>query len=556
VVGMPLPRLSRPRLPSIPQIGAVGPAAVDLRPPAVRMKAGPLPPGPRSGAAPSGHHTEWRCCYFRVALPTNRMGWHVVKIIEPSWIVTTPDYSGDASSVRPPWRRTDLVVIPLVLLIELFVFSTVVRDGTLSAVGRWGIIGYAAVGVLLLVIRYRAPIPVFAALWVHAMVAYLFIPGFYPVLTLLIALAAVAELCSIAVSLVALGSAMIPSALAIGNAVREASPAGAAAAAIATFFYSLLNGLAWGIGRWAGANRRHVRALHAEHRALAAEQQRQAEHAISEERLRIARELHDIVAHSVTIMVLHAAGAQRVLMSDPVRAGEALSTIEESGKQAMGELRRLLSVLRDSDAQPGPPALPLQGLAHLDVVVGSVRSSGVIVEVEVHGEPQPLDPSIDLAAFRLVQEGLTNVTKHVGAGARAVVSIDWGQDKVTIAVEDDGVGRAYRASALSTGNGLAGLAERITIAGGNYAAGPTDTGGFRVAARLPVSAIHVVPSRHETTRPEREPRRPGRPTPAHEGIPAQQHSAESEGPPSEIADSGIPSDDAGRTSGSVAGSEP
>ncbi len=426
----------------------------------------------------------------------------MVKIIERARSVTTPDRSDDAASGRPQWRRTDLVVIPIVLIIELLVFSTVVRGGTLPALGRWGIIGYALVGVLLLIIRYRAPVPVFAALWVHAMIAYLFIPGFYPVLTLLVALAAVAELCSIPVSLGALGAAMIPSALAIGNAVREASPAGAAAVAIAsTVFYSLLNGLAWGIGRWAGANRRHVRALQAEHRALAAEQQRQAEHAISEERLRIARELHDIVAHSVTIMVLHAAGAQRVLTSDPVRAGEALSTIEESGKQAMGELRRLLGVLRESGTQPGSPAPALQGLAHLDVVVGSVRSSGVIVEVEVHGDPQPLDPSTDLAAFRLVQEGLTNVTKHVGAGARAVVSIDWDPDnltdgetgKVTVAVEDDGPATADRPVGLSTGNGLAGLAERITIAGGDYAAGPTESGGFRVAARLPVSAVHGSP---------------------------------------------------------------
>lgn len=486
----------------------------------------------------------------------------MVKTIEPSGPVATPDDSADASAARPGRPRTDVVVIPLVLVIELFVFSTVVRDGALSAVGRWGIIGYVAVGVLLLIIRDRAPVPVFAALWVHSMVAYLFIPGFYPVLTLLIALAAVAELCSIAVSLVALGSAMIPSALAIGHAVREASPAGAAAFAIATFFYSLLNGLAWGIGRWAGANRRHVSALRVEHRALVAEQQRQAEHAISEERLRIARELHDIVAHSVTIMVLHAAGAQRVLMSDPVRAGEALSTIEESGKQAMGELRRLLAVLRESDAQPGSPTLPRQGLAHLDVILGPVRSSGVIVEVDVHGEPQPLDPSIDLAAFRLVQEGLTNVTKHVGAGARAVVRIDWGSDKttdkvtdkVTIAVEDDGPGGIDRPAALSTGNGLTGLAERITIAGGHYTAGPTESGGFRVAARLPVSAVHVAGRQGETTRPE--PERTARPTTAHRGIPAQPRSAEPDGQPSEVADFGVPGDDTGWTSGSVVGYEP
>ena len=133
-------------------------------------------------------------------------------------------------------------------------------------------------------------------------------------------------------------------------------------------------------------------------------------------------------------------------------------------------------------------------------MISSVRGSGVDVTLEITGEPRRLDASIDRAAFRLVQEGLTNVSKHRGVTAHAMVSIDWGAEKMTVAVEDDGRG-SDTSQALSTGNGLAGLRERIAIAGGEFVAGPTDAGGFRVAARLPLSDLPVATVPPDPPRP-------------------------------------------------------
>ena len=121
----------------------------------------------------------------------------------------------------------------------------------------------------------------------------------------------------------------------------------------------------------------------------------------------------------------------------------------------------------------------------------------------MHGEARKLDASTDLAAYRLIQEGLTNVTKHCGAGARATVSLDWSADKLTVAVEDDGAGANRLAASLSTGNGLAGLRERVAVAGGDFVAGPTDTGGFRVAARLPVAEVAEPAESRQGTLPDR-----------------------------------------------------
>jgi len=406
-----------------------------------------------------------------------------------------PRRASDAGVSPRPYRRADFIVVPVVLAIDLCVFSDLLRHADLPTIQWVAIISAGALEACLLILRYRAPVLVFSALWVLSVLAYLFLHNYYPVLPLLVALAAVAELCSTAVSLIALAMTMIPSALAVGGPVRAAAPEAVAAAVVtATVFYALLAGLAWSAGRWVGGNRRHSRTLQAEHHRLVQEQRERAEHAVLEERLRIARELHDIVAHSVTVMVLHAAGAKRIVTSDPARATEALSTIEEAGQQAMGELRRLLGVLRESD---GPTAetgsSPLPGLAQLEPMIAAVGASGVVVTVRTSGQPQRLDPSIDLAAFRLIQEGLTNVTKHLGVGAAALVSIDWGAEKVTVTVQDNGAGRPQLPSTWSTGNGLAGLRERIGIAGGEFAAGPCAGGGFRVAARLPMAAANGMP---------------------------------------------------------------
>jgi len=398
-------------------------------------------------------------------------------------------------------QRIDLLILPIVFAVDVLLFSRLLRPDVDNAT-RVAIVCYSAVGVCLLIFRRLAPVLVFGAVWVHSIVALLFTDAYVPVLLLLVALEMVAELRSLTVSLVALASLAVPTTLLVTAAAGAASPQRQLTAAIGSaVFYVVIDVLAWGIGRWARRHRLRMAHLQEQHILQVQEQREAAENAVSAERLRIARELHDIVAHSVTIMVLHAAGAKRVVDSDPVRAKEALATIEESGQQAMGELRRLLELLRENEGDPPRSGSPLPGLQQIAQTINSVRASGVEVAFEVEGDPRRLDASVDLAAYRLVQEALTNVTRHRGAGAHATVTIEWGVDKLTVAVEDDGGGAAAsesimdatasRASSLSTGNGLAGLRERIAIAGGDFVAAPTDAGGFRVAARLPLSGLPI-----------------------------------------------------------------
>jgi signal transduction histidine kinase len=187
-----------------------------------------------------------------------------------------------------------------------------------------------------------------------------------------------------------------------------------------------------------------------------------------------------------------------VARTDPDRAVESLVTIENAGQQAMGELRRLLALLRDSEDGVARAEAPVPGLAQVERIVEAARRSGISVTIEVTGEPRGLDASVDLAAYRLVQEAITNVTKHRGAGARVAVSTEWEPEKVTVSVEDDGIGVPNGPDSSPGGHGLVGLRERVAIAGGDFSAGPTDAGGFRVAARLPVS---VTPQ--PTTPPQR-----------------------------------------------------
>jgi signal transduction histidine kinase len=269
---------------------------------------------------------------------------------------------------------------------------------------------------------------------------------------------------------------------------------------------SILDCLAFGVGRWAGASRRQARDL--EHRRHAA-----AREAVAAERIRIARELHDIVSHAVTVMVLQAAGAQRILTADPTRVGQALADIEDLGTHAMGELRRLLGVLRadEDDRDAGSEIGPQPGLEDLEDLLSSIRNAGVPVRLHVEGEPRPLDYSVNLAAYRVVQEALTNVTKHAGPQAKTTVKLTWA-DQLLVQVTDDGRGSAKQASStLSSGHGLLGLRERVVLVGGHLEAGPTPPRGFQVTATLPVTnhsaarastvGVRQPPSSGRTTRP-------------------------------------------------------
>ena len=209
----------------------------------------------------------------------------------------------------------------------------------------------------------------------------------------------------------------------------------------------------------------------------------EARRAVSEEQATIARELHDVIAHSVSVIVVQAAAAEEVFESRPDQARAALRSIERSGRDALGELRRLLSGVRPGG--DGEPTHPQPGLDRLDELAAPLRAAGLTVVVRREGEASVLPASVDLSAFRIVQEALTNTLRHARA-TRVEVAVRFGADAVEVDVRDDG--RAGGATDGGPGQGLVGMRERAALLGGTLEAGPLPGGGYRVHAALPVEA--------------------------------------------------------------------
>jgi len=208
--------------------------------------------------------------------------------------------------------------------------------------------------------------------------------------------------------------------------------------------------------------------------------------AVGEERARIARELHDVVAHSVGAMVAQAQGAERMLDRDPERAREALQAIERTGRTALEEMRRSLGVLRRTDADA--PLAPQPGLDNLDALVAQARDSGLRVELVTEGEPAPLPAGVDLSAYRIVQEALTNTLKHAGP-VQARVAVRYRGEQLELEISDDGrtPGRPPTRDDDAGGQGLVGMRERVALYGGDLQAARRPEGGFVVRASLPLS---------------------------------------------------------------------
>jgi signal transduction histidine kinase len=237
------------------------------------------------------------------------------------------------------------------------------------------------------------------------------------------------------------------------------------------------------MGRVTQAAQQHVRQLEHERETV--------REAVADERRRIAGELHDIVSHAVTVIVLQAGGASKIADTDLAQVKQSLKHIEATGKQAMAELRRLLGVLNASDPSPHSPGMsdlePQPGLTEVTVLLTALQDSGMQVTVRTEGEPRSLDPSVDLAAYRIVQEGLTNVLKHAGKDSDPRLRFAWGKHSLRIEIDNDtNLAEERRGLGLSVGSGLVSLRERAHAAGGCLHAGRHSDGGYRLTATLPL----------------------------------------------------------------------
>jgi signal transduction histidine kinase len=240
---------------------------------------------------------------------------------------------------------------------------------------------------------------------------------------------------------------------------------------------------AWALGDGLRARRAYLAELEARAEHLEREQEERARLAVAEEQARIARELHDVISHNVSVMVVQAAAGGDVFATRPDRAREALGAIESTGREALAELRRLLGVVSPVDEEQRAGFAPRPGLARLPELIEQVTVAGLRVELRVVGEPRELPAGADLSAYRIVQEALTNTLKHARA-SRAEVALRYGDASLELEVVDDGSGSG--AARGGAGRGLIGMRERAALFGGELLAGPRPGGGFGVRATLPL----------------------------------------------------------------------
>jgi signal transduction histidine kinase len=373
---------------------------------------------------------------------------------------------------RPRGRRS------LAFDVALAVAATGVELALVAEAG-WGATVLAAVAGGVLVLRRFAPLAVLATT-LAGMAAVVALGGEPTGLTLGIGLYTTAALCERRVSLAALVPvAAIAAALSVATADTEGRQASALFGA--TVAVLLAVGI-WGLGAYSQTRRRYTRAL--TQRAAQAEREREqlARIAVHEERAAIARELHDIVAHSVTVMLVGVRGARDVLHTAPAVAEETLARVEASAEQSLSELRRILALLRSPDHDADPHPQP--SLAELDVLVADYCATGLPVRLEVTGEQRPLSGGVELSVYRIVQEALTNALKHSNP-TRVTVTLSFRDSRLEVEIIDDAAKQPERSDA-ATGHGIVGMRERVVMLGGELETGWRVGGGYRVAAWLPV----------------------------------------------------------------------
>src|SRR6266704_1790336 len=250
-------------------------------------------------------------------------------------------------------------------------------------------------------------------------------------------------------------------------------------------FASGMVAAALGLGLYAAARRAYLAELHDRAERLERVRDQQAALAAAAERARIAREMHDIVAHHLTVMTTLAEAAIAASATSPERATDVMRTVAATGRRALADTRKLLGVLRQRPGQdPGEALQPVPDLAQLDTLIEQVRSAGLDTSLEIRGQAPDMPAGVQLAVYRLVQEALTNTLKHGGAGARASVRLHFLPGELRVDVDDDGAGKTTAPAPAGTGSGLVGMQERIRAYGGDVQAGPRQPEGWTVSARL------------------------------------------------------------------------
>jgi signal transduction histidine kinase len=367
---------------------------------------------------------------------------------------------------RPP--RSDLILVGVLLVWALLDALLGHGPGT-----RWERVVFALVTTLPLLVRRRAPVVVAvviaAALVVWAAMASVGENGTMPFPSILVALFSVGlyerqTTRSLIGALALVGSAFY--------ALETHYNTGHFTASNAAIFAFFMLG-AWGAGRLIQHRAKQAEVAYADSELL-------ARTAVAEERARIARELHDVVAHSISIVAVQAGAAEELLDRDPARARAHLQSVRRTAREAMTEMRRVLDVLREDDV----PHAPLPGLSRLEDLVNEARAAGIEVDLVEEGERPELPAGLDLVVFRIVQEALTNVRKHA-SGADASVRLCYANHRLEIDVDDNG-DPVPSEPRTATGHGLIGMRERVALFGGTLETGRRDGGGFHVHAVLPV----------------------------------------------------------------------
>jgi signal transduction histidine kinase len=377
-------------------------------------------------------------------------------------------------------RSVTAVLVVLLMIIPVAVRRRAPVAAFVTAViaGAWQVLGLGGTVVTAGTTRHTGPIPADIALLVLLYTVAAYRPRSYSIPALLTCIGG--SLIAVLVWL------PVPGPVGIGERLF-----------VAGFLFGGISLACWILGDSMRYRRGYYAALEDRAARLEAERHAEAKVAAAAERARIARELHDVVAHHVSVMVVQADGAGYVLQSDPDRAASALAAVSSTGRQALTELRRLLGVLRSNDRQA--ELAPVPGLGELRELLDQARTAGLEVSYTLTGTPRELPEGAELAAYRVVQESLTNTRKHAGL-ASAAVTLAYERDGLIVQVTDDGM---VPAGSGPAGHGLTGMRERIEMYGGTVSAGPLPGGGFRVRAWLPCPAAPASPG-SETGQPHEQ----------------------------------------------------